>query len=134
VELLAVEEEESLLRREDRRLGPVGREASDEGVDRLALVGHKGRDVDERRNLGMRTRLSDDGATIGVTDEDDRLARRVNCPLGDCNVVGERERRILDDADAVAIPLQLVVPNRCGSVARARLERVRFLLCPSGSP
>jgi hypothetical protein len=63
--------------------GPSVGKISDEGVDRLALVGHKGGDADERRNLGMRTRLGDDGATIGVAYEDDRLARRINCPLGD---------------------------------------------------
>src|SRR5919106_5632276 len=109
MELLAVEEEKPLLRRQDRRLGTVGRETCDEGVDRLAAVRHKGRDVDERRNLGMRAGLGDDRPAVGMPDEDDRLARRVNSPLRDSNVVGERERRILDDTDAVAIRLQLVV-------------------------
>jgi hypothetical protein len=44
-----------------------------------------------------------------VTDEDDRLPLRVDDALGRGRVALERERRILDDADRVAVLPQLVV-------------------------
>ena len=44
-----------------------------------------------------------------MADEDDRLACRVDGPLGHGNVVGERQRRILDDTDFVAVLLQVLV-------------------------
>jgi hypothetical protein len=44
-----------------------------------------------------------------VADEDDRFALRVDDTLGHGNVVGERERRILHDSDAVAALVELVV-------------------------
>jgi hypothetical protein len=42
-------------------------------------------------------------------DEDDRFAMRVDGPLGDGDVVGVRDRRILHDGDAVAVLLQVLV-------------------------
>ena len=53
--------------------------------------------------------LGDDRAAVGVADEDHRFALRVDDALGRGDVVGERERRVLDDADVVAVLLQVVV-------------------------
>src|ERR1700733_4858625 len=52
-ELVPVEEQEAVLGRQDRRLRPVGREAGDERVDRLALIGRERRAVHESRDLVM---------------------------------------------------------------------------------
>jgi hypothetical protein len=51
----------------------------------------------------MCARLGDDSPAVGMANEDDRLASRVNGPPGYRDVVGERERRILDDTDVVAV-------------------------------
>ena len=67
-----------------------------QGVHRLALVGREGGDVDERRHLGMVAGLGDDSPAIGVADEDDRFVLRVDDAFGRGDVVGERDRRILD--------------------------------------
>ena len=57
----------------------------------------------------MVSRLGDHRPAVGVADEDDRFALRVDHTLGHGNVVGVRDRRILDDSDAVAVLLKLVV-------------------------
>jgi hypothetical protein len=78
-------------------------------LHRLARVRHKGRDLDERRHVRIVTRLSDHRPAIGVADENDRFALRVDDALRRIYVAFERKRGILDDADAVAVLLQLVV-------------------------
>jgi hypothetical protein len=103
VELLPVEKQKPVLWRQNRRLGPVRWETPDQGVHRLVLVRHEGSDVDERRNLGMVSRLGDDRPAVGVADEDDRFALRVDCALGHGDVVGVRDRRVLHDGDGVAV-------------------------------
>ena len=81
----------------------------DERVHRLALVRREGRDVDERRHVGIGASLGDHRPAVGVADENDRLALRVDDALGRGHVAFERQRRILDDADVVAVLLQDVV-------------------------
>ena len=44
-----------------------------------------------------------------MTNEDDRLVLRVDDALGRGGVALERQRRVLDDADAVAVLLQEAV-------------------------
>jgi hypothetical protein len=44
-----------------------------------------------------------------MTNEDDRLVLRVDDALGRGGVALERQRRVLDDADAVAVLLQQAV-------------------------
>ena len=44
-----------------------------------------------------------------MTNEDDRLVLRVDDVLGRGGVAFERQRRVLDDADAVAVLLQQAV-------------------------
>jgi hypothetical protein len=44
-----------------------------------------------------------------MTNEDDRLVLRIDDALGRGNVAFERQRRVLDDADAVAVLLQQAV-------------------------
>ncbi len=46
-ELLAVQEQEPVLRRQDRRHRPVRGQVGDQRADRLTLVGREGGDVDE---------------------------------------------------------------------------------------
>jgi hypothetical protein len=52
-----------------------------------------------------------------MTDEDDRLALRIDDALGRDNVAFEREGRILDDPDAVAVlPQEAVDALPAGAV------------------
>ena len=67
MELVPVEEQEPLDRRQDRRLRPVGREGAEQRVHRLARVGREGGDVDESGNVLMRARLADDCPAVGVS-------------------------------------------------------------------
>jgi hypothetical protein len=64
VELLPVEEQKPVLRGQNRRQGRAGRRISDQRVYRLAFVRSEGRDVDERCNLGMVSRLGDDRPAV----------------------------------------------------------------------
>src|SRR4051794_11633336 len=93
MELLPVEEQKSVLRRQDRRLRAIGREARDESVHRLALVRHEARDVDEGRHLGMVSRLGDDRAAVGVATRTTgslcaSMARLVTATSSACESVG----------------------------------------------
>jgi hypothetical protein len=59
-----------------------------------------------------------------VADEDDRFALLVDDTLRHGNVVGVRDRRILDDTHAVAVLLQLVVDALpAGSVHEATVNK-----------
>jgi hypothetical protein len=107
--LLAVEEKKSILLRQDWRLRSVRGEALDQGVHRLARVRCEGRDVDERRHVRVVASFGDHRSAIGMTNENDRLSQRVDDALGRDNVALKRERRILDDADLVAVLRQLAV-------------------------
>ena len=57
----------------------------------------------------MVSRLGDDRPAVRVAHEDHRLALSVDRAPGHGNVVGVRDRRILDDSDAVAVLLQVLV-------------------------
>ena len=69
-ELVAVEEEEAVLGRQDRRLRPVSRETGDERVDRLALVWRECADVRQGSYLIVQARLGDHGPAVGMADQD----------------------------------------------------------------
>jgi hypothetical protein len=88
-----------------------------EGVHRLVLVRCEGRDVDERRHLGIVASLGDDRSAIGMADENDRFALRVDDALGRGGVAFERKRRILDDGDGVAaLPQEAIDALPAGAV------------------
>src|SRR5918999_5178037 len=59
MELLPVEEQEAVLRRQNSvsRARPAGREGPDVRFHRLAPIRREGRDVDERRHFGSITRF-----------------------------------------------------------------------------
>ena len=123
MELLPVEEEKPVLRRQNRRNGRAGRRVRDQRVDRLALVRSERRDVDERRHLRMVARFGDDDAAVRVADQNHRSALGVDGALGDGDVVGERDRRVLDDADGVAVlPQDLVDALPTGAVDEAAVD------------
>jgi hypothetical protein len=103
VELLPVEEQETVLRRQNWRHRCVGRRIGNERVHRLALVRHEGRDVDECRHVGIVSNPGDHRSAVGMADEDHRLVLGVDDHLGRRHVAFERKRWILDDRNVVAV-------------------------------
>src|SRR5206468_11509373 len=73
----------------------------DEGLHRLSLIRSKRSDVDEAGYFGVVASLSDDDATIGVTNEDDRSILGCKRPLCYGHIICQREGRLL--ADRVSI-------------------------------
>src|SRR5829696_4599502 len=119
MELFPVEQQEAVLRRQNKvsRARHAGRDAGDERFLRLARVRHPARDVDERRHVGIITRLGDHRSAVGVADEDDRIALLADDHLGRGDVVLERDGRVLHDPDPVAVlPQEVVDAPPAGSV------------------
>ena len=81
MELLAVEEQEPVPWRQDRRDRRSGRRVGDQGVHGLALVGGEGGDVDEGCHVVVRAGLGDDCATVGMPDQDARAVLGVQDEL-----------------------------------------------------
>src|SRR5215210_4855262 len=106
MKLFPVQEQEAVLRRQNRWYRCAGRWIGNGRFHRFALVRHEGRDIHESRYFGMITRLADHRSTIGMANENDRFALRVDDHLGRGDVAFERKRRILDDSYAVAVLLQ----------------------------
>ncbi len=102
-ELGAIEEKETVLRRQDRRHGSAGRRIGDQRRHRLTLIGGKGRDVDEALDLGVVAGIGDDDTAVGVADQDDRAVLSGNGALGDGNVVFQRDGRVLHDRHLIAV-------------------------------
>jgi hypothetical protein len=71
------------------------RETGDQRVHRLALVRHERRDVDQRCHVGVGAGLGDDGAAVGVANQDDRAALRVDDQTRRGGVTGQRQGRVL---------------------------------------
>src|SRR2546422_884873 len=65
--------------------------------------------IHEPCNLWIVSGFSDHRPSIGVADENCRSVLRCKNSLGNRNVVVQRYRRVLDDADIVAVPLQNLV-------------------------
>ena len=108
-ELRLVEEQEAILRRKDRRHRRAGGRVLDEGVNGLGFVRCKRRDVNEPRDLRVVSGFRDHHAAVGMADQHDRaLGLCDDLPRGG-NVVGQRRRRVLDDADVVATLLETIV-------------------------
>jgi hypothetical protein len=61
--------------------GRVGRKIGKARVYRLALVRREGRDVDERRHIGVSASPGDHRPAVGVADKNDRFALRVDDAL-----------------------------------------------------
>src|SRR6267378_6192248 len=105
-ELRSVEEQIAVLRRQYRRYGCAGRWILDQRGHGLALVRSKGGDINESRNLGIVSGFSDYCSPVGVADENCRSVLRCKNALGSRHVVLQRYRRVLDDADVIAVLLQ----------------------------
>src|ERR1700686_408541 len=105
-ELRSVEEQIAVLRRQYRRYGCAWRWILDQRGHGLALVRSKGGDINESRNLGIVSGFSDYRSPVGVADENCRSVLRCKNALGSRHVVLQRDRRVLDDADVVAVLLQ----------------------------
>src|SRR5215210_1235785 len=106
-----VEEQEAVLRRQNRRHWCAGRRIGNERFHRFSLVWHEGCDVDKSRYFGMITRLANYRSAVGMANENHRFALRVDYELGCCDIAFERNRWILDDSDTVAVLLQEVVDS-----------------------
>ena len=108
-ELRSVEEQVSVLRRQDRRHRRVGGRILDERSNGLTLIRSKRGDIDESGNLRVIAGFGDDCSAVGVANQDDSPVRRVNDAPRDDDVIGQRQRRDLNDCDVVTVPRQDVV-------------------------
>src|SRR5258706_4478445 len=107
--LRLVEEQKAVLRRQYRRYGRAGRRIFNKRSHRLALVWSEGGDVYEGCNFWMVSGFRDYRSPVGMANENCRSVLRCKSSLGNCYVVLQRYRRILDDADAVAVSFQDLV-------------------------
>jgi hypothetical protein len=105
-ELRRVEEQEAVLRRQDRRHRRARRRVGDQRADRFALVGSEGGDVDEPGDLRVGAGFGDDDAAVRVTDEEDGPRLGGDRAPGERHVDRQRGGRILDDGDLEAVVLQ----------------------------
>ena len=92
-ELGAIEEQEAVLRRQDRRHRRARRRVGDQRRDRFARVGREGGDVDQRLHLRIVAGLGDDDAAVGMADQDTgpscaAIARLVKATSSASEVVG----------------------------------------------
>jgi hypothetical protein len=121
-----LEEQEAALRGQDRRHRGARWGIGDERAYRRARVWRERSDVDERGHSRMVAGLRDDGTTVGVTDEYDRIALLIDGAGGHGDVVGERRGRVLDDSDGVIVSMKKVgTPTASPSRRRSRRERGR---------
>jgi hypothetical protein len=84
-----VEEQEAVLRRQNRRHRCARRRIGNERFHRLALIRREGRDVDESRYFWIITRLGDYHSAIRLTNENDRFTLRVEDHLGRLDIASE---------------------------------------------
>ena len=72
----------------------------------------------------MIPRLGDHRPTVGVPDKNDGFALRVDGALRDGNVVGVRDRRMLNNADAIAVVRQVLVDSLpAGAVHESAVDK-----------
>ncbi|MCY1240480.1 hypothetical protein D9M72_533320 [compost metagenome] len=108
-EFRLVECQETIDRRQDRRNGGAGRRVGDQRGNGLALIRREGGDIDDGLHLFVGAGFGNDHAAIGVADEYDRAVLCGDRALGDGDVIGKRQGRVLDDGDVVAVLLEDVV-------------------------
>ncbi len=123
-ELAAVEEQEPVLGREDRRDRRAGRRVGDQGADGLALVGGERGDVGECRDILVVARFGDDDAAVGVAGQDGGTVQAVEDLMGRGDVSGQRQGRVLHDGHPVAVRGQMVVdPLPAGSIDEPAVDQ-----------
>ena len=72
----------------------------------------------------MIARFADHHAAIGMADEDRRLVLLVEDELRRCHIIGKRRRRVLHDANLVAVLLQLPVDAQpAGAIDEAAVDQ-----------
>jgi hypothetical protein len=86
-----------------------GRRRSALRADRLALVGHERRDVDERGDVGVVAGLGDDDAAVGVADQHGRAAEAGEDLVSRGGVAGQRQVGGLHDCYPVAVSGEVIV-------------------------
>ena len=96
-----VQEQIAVLRRQDRGNRDARRWILDQGGHRLPSVRGKRGNVDQSHYLRIVARLGNHRATIGVADEDHGAGLRGHYPSCRLDVIGQRDRGILDHADRV---------------------------------
>ena len=75
----------------------------------LDLVILSDRDLDERAHRGVIACLGDDRPSVGVADQNHRCPSGFDRSRGGCDIVGQREGRVLNDPHVVSVGLQEVV-------------------------
>jgi hypothetical protein len=115
VKLSLIEEQKAVLRRQYRRYWRPWWRIYECG-HRLAFIRSERRDVYETGHLRIVPGFSDYCSTVGVANENRRAVLCCQSPLGVRYVVVQRNRRILDDGDLVAVSRQDLVH---GSPSRA---------------
>ena len=108
-ELVPVQEQEPVDRRQDRRRRRVGRSGGDQRADRLARVGRERGDVNERGDTGVVAGLGDDGSAVGMADQHGRAIEAVENRVRGGDVAAEGEGGVLHDGDPVTVGGEVVV-------------------------
>ncbi len=106
MELRRIEEQIALLRGENRRDRCTGRRIFDERGHGLAGVRSKRRDVDKPLHAWIGARFRDHHTAVRVADKNRGAVLLRQHASRDRDVVGQRRRRILDDAHVMAVLLQ----------------------------
>ncbi len=90
----------------------------------LADLGRGGHYVDEASGLRIGAGLGGDAAAAGTADEDRRAILPFQRPTRRCDIVAERGRRVLPDADGIVVGCGIKRSYQCRSSPRAIFERV----------
>src|SRR2546425_5420268 len=119
-----VEVQIAVLGRQYRGHGRARRWILDKRGHGLALVGGKGCDIHKPRDLWIVAGFGDHRSSVGVADEKHRAVLRVNNAFGCGDIAGQRDRRILDDGDTVAVLLQYLIDALpTGTVHEATVDK-----------
>jgi hypothetical protein len=103
---------------------PHGTCASAMNAASSGVIGGKSGDVAESSDLLVGSRRSDDGTAVRVADENRRAVLLVQDAAGDGDVIFERQRRVLDDADVEAILFEELVDTLpAGSIHEAAVNQ-----------
>lgn len=72
----------------------------------LALFGSEGRDIDWSRYFGVIPSFGDEGATVGVAQQQHGAVLRIDQAIGCGNIIGDGVKRILDRYSVQSFRLQ----------------------------
>ena len=127
-----VKEQIAVLRGQIGGTGAPGGGSLDEGGHRLALVRRKGGDIHKPCYFRIVARFGDHCSPIGVAHENRVPILHCKNPLGNSHIVRQRNRRILDNADVVAVLLKdLLDALPAGAVHKTTMDQNEFFILPS---